>query len=291
MRKAIRPAIGTREKSGVESIHAIDELHFKTAVKTEHFYRPDHFTIMFVQQGELVINYNLGDIHLRAPGLIFTIPDSQFILKSRSEDIKLLSLFYSPDFVAETGIHMTGSAARKFFGSGMPPYALLTECEVLIVQNLMQILNRIINQPCPHDYNNAVIKNCFMALLFEVGAILTKNIPVTQVRLSRKETLTIEFMELLSIHFNVERSVSFYADKLHITVRHLSHTTKAIFGKSAGEMIDEMVITEAKNLLKNPQYNISQIADALNFSNPSFFGKFFKKRTGKSPSEYRVTIV
>lgn len=291
MRKAIKPSIGERPKSGVETIHTFDESLFKSAVEIEHFYRPDHFTVIFLKKGEIYLNYNLEDVVLVGPAVMFTVPDSQFVLKSRTEDISLINLVYSPDYVAETGLHMTGSAARKFLSNGVPAYAKLSGCEYLIVENLLEILHKIINEPCLHDYNDAIIKSCFMALMFEVGAILTKNIPVTQVRLTRKERLTVEFVELLSIHFHKERSVAFYADKLHITARHLSHTTKAVFGKSAGEMIDEMVVNEAKNLLKNPQHNIAQIADALHFPNPSFFGKFFKKRTGKSPSEYRVTLV
>lgn len=291
MRKGKKRPIQLREKSGVESIHTIDENFFKKAVVIDHFYRPDHFTIIFLKKGDIYINYNLQDITLTGPMVMFTVPDSQFILKSNSEDISLLNLFYSPEYIAKTGIHMTGTAARKFLANGLPPYAGLSDCEFSIINNLLEVLHQIINKPCAHDYNSAIIKHCFHALLFEVGAILTKNIPSQKVRLSRKETLTIEFLELLAVHFHKERSVSFYADKLNVTARHLSHTVKAVFDKTAGEMIDEMVLTEAKNLLKNPQHNIAQISEALNFSNPSFFGKFFKKQTGKSPSDYRVATV
>lgn len=291
MRKATKKSIELRVKSGVESIHTIDGEFFKKAVIIDHFYRPDHFTIMLVQSGELHINYNLEDIVLTGPAVMFTVPDSQFILKSRGEDLSLLSLFYTPEFVLETGVHVTGSAARKFFSHNVLPYAALNECELFIVQRLMEVLHRIINKPCSHEYNSAVIKNCFVALLFEIGAILTKNIPVSKVKLSSRETLTMKFMELLSLHFHTHRSVGFYAGQMNITPRYLSQVTKAVFNKSAGELIDEMVLTEAKNLLKNPQYNITEIADALHFANPSFFGKFFKSHTGKSPSEYRIASV
>jgi AraC-like DNA-binding protein len=291
MRKARKPTVELRPKSGVQSIHTIDETLFKSGVEFEHHYRPDHFTVIYLRSGEIEISYNQEDVKLIGPSIMFTVPDSIFILKGRSEDISLVNLVYSPDYATEIGVHMTGSAVRKFLTGGVSAFATLSDCEQLIIHNLMTILHSIINEPCPHEYNEAVIKNCFMALMFEVGAVLTKNIPVTEVRLSRKERLTLEFLELLTQNFYKERSVGFYAEKLHITARHLSATTKAVFGKSAGEMIDEIVIKEAKTLLQNPQYNIAQIADALNFPNLSFFGKFFKKRTGKSPSEYRVTIV
>src|SRR5687767_10676813 len=108
MRKASKRPIEPRVKSGVESIHSIDENHFKNAVQLEHFYRPDHFTVIFLKKGSININYNLEDVSLVAPAIMFTVPDSQFVLKSRGEDISLLSLFYSPDYVAEAGLHMTG---------------------------------------------------------------------------------------------------------------------------------------------------------------------------------------
>ena len=67
----------------------------------------------------------------------------------------------------------------------------------------------------------------------------------------------------------------------------MSKLIKTATGKSAPEWIDAYVILEAKNLLKYSSDNIKQIVFKLNFPNQSVFYKFFKSRTGMTPSEYR----
>ena len=84
-----------------------------------------------------------------------------------------------------------------------------------------------------------------------------------------------------------KRSVSYYADKMFLTAKHLSTVVKEISGKTAGEWIDSLVVLEAKALLKSSELSIQEIADELHFANQSFFGKYFKHHTGMSPKEYR----
>ena len=81
--------------------------------------------------------------------------------------------------------------------------------------------------------------------------------------------------------------MSFYADKLCISPKYLSLLVKETTGKSAARWIDEFVLMEAKNLLRFSGKNVQQVAYALNFTNQSSFGKYFKHMTGQSPTEYQ----
>jgi AraC family transcriptional activator of pobA len=96
-----------------------------------------------------------------------------------------------------------------------------------------------------------------------------------------------EFKQILEHHFAKEKSPSFYASKMNISLKHLNRICKIILNKTATEIITNRVILEAKRLLINPNKSISQIADDLNFINYSYFAKLFKKQTGISPSEFR----
>ncbi|MDE5954018.1 MAG: helix-turn-helix domain-containing protein [Duncaniella sp.] len=107
---------------------------------------------------------------------------------------------------------------------------------------------------------------------------------------SRREELLSQFIDLIEANFKTERAVNFYAEKLFVTPKHLSAVLKEISGKTAGEWIDHRVILEAKLLLRTTGMNIQEISVALNFSNQSFFGKYFKHLTGLSPREYRNRI-
>ena len=78
------------------------------------------------------------------------------------------------------------------------------------------------------------------------------------------------------------------ARQLCITPKYLTTLIKRISGKSASEWIDSFVILEAKTLLKYSDMSVQEIAYALNFPNQSFFGSYFKRNTGMSPSHYKA---
>lgn len=61
-----------------------------------------------------------------------------------------------------------------------------------------------------------------------------------------------------------------------------------VSGRYAGDWINDYVILEAKALLKSKKYTVQQVCDMLNFSNPSFFGKFFKAAVECSPRKYML---
>ena len=104
---------------------------------------------------------------------------------------------------------------------------------------------------------------------------------------SRSRMIFDQFIKLVSEYHTKYRNVGFYANKLCLTPKYLSKLIKTASGRSAPEWIDAYVILEAKNLLKYSNDTIKQIVFKLNFPNQSVFYKFFKARTGMTPSEYR----
>ena len=104
---------------------------------------------------------------------------------------------------------------------------------------------------------------------------------------SRKEEILSKFIIEVLQNFRKERSVSFYADRLCVTPKHLSAVAKEITSHTAGELIDHYVIMEAKIMLAETNLTIQEIANKLNFANQSFFGKYFKHLSGYSPSDFR----
>ena len=95
-------------------------------------------------------------------------------------------------------------------------------------------------------------------------------------------------MRPLARHYMQQRSVGFYAGQLNLTPKYLTTLIRKTSGRTAVEWIDDYVVLEAKNLLKYSTMSIQEIAYYLNFSNQSFFGKYFKSHTGMTPSAYRI---
>lgn len=99
-----------------------------------------------------------------------------------------------------------------------------------------------------------------------------------------------KFFELLQSQKKIQRSSRYYAEQLCISDGHLSHVARHFIGHSATFLINQAIIENARKLLSDASLSIMQVADILDFSNPSAFGRFFKKMTGYTPSEFRKHI-
>jgi AraC family transcriptional regulator, transcriptional activator of pobA len=92
---------------------------------------------------------------------------------------------------------------------------------------------------------------------------------------------------LVEEHFRIERQLAFYAEKLAMTVDRLNDHVKRATGVTAGHLIRQRVLTEAKRQLVFTAQPIHEIAYDLAFSDPSHFARFFRKQTGTTPHEFR----
>ncbi|MBR6658935.1 MAG: AraC family transcriptional regulator [Paludibacteraceae bacterium] len=81
--------------------------------------------------------------------------------------------------------------------------------------------------------------------------------------------------------------MGFYAERLSLTPHYLSALIKQTSGETVMQWINKMVVFKAKELLKEGNLLVYEIADELNFPNPSFFSRFFKKQTGITPFQYQ----
>src|SRR5262245_58442494 len=100
---------------------------------------------------------------------------------------------------------------------------------------------------------------------------------------------TVEALrKLVEEHFQTERQLAFYADKLAMTVDRLNDHVKRATGVTAGHLIRHRVLTEAMRQLVFTSEPIHEIAYSLAFSDPSHFARFFRKQTGTTPHEFRA---
>jgi len=95
------------------------------------------------------------------------------------------------------------------------------------------------------------------------------------------------FQKLIDQHYKEKKLTKDYAALLYITPNHLNALCKDVTGRSAGELIRDRVLLEAKRLLVNARLTISQIATELQFMDNSYFSKFFKKYEGVTPEVFR----
>ncbi|GHB72065.1 helix-turn-helix domain-containing protein [Persicitalea jodogahamensis] len=100
-------------------------------------------------------------------------------------------------------------------------------------------------------------------------------------------TMLKNYQQLIEKNFLTLRRPKEYADLLAVSSNHLNALCKAHLGKQAGELIRNRILLEAKRLLVNLDLNVAEVGYALNFSDNSYFTRFFRKYTGQTPEEFR----
>ncbi|MFN8354194.1 MAG: helix-turn-helix domain-containing protein [Spirosomataceae bacterium] len=104
----------------------------------------------------------------------------------------------------------------------------------------------------------------------------------------RNLTYFRNFQKLVKQSIAAVENVSAYAQALHITTVHLNRVCQAVVQKSALAVIHEHLIQEAQQYLLYTNYSVAEVSYLLNFNDPAYFSRLFKKCTGLSPSEYRM---
>lgn len=181
---------------------------------------------------------------------------------------------HNPNFVTDFPIFNTIS--------GRPVNVLETEC-CSEVHGLMERM--LFEFESDHEFKQEILR----ALLMQTLVLLSRNMPESSRTAATRHQVTVlhNFEKLIEQHYREKRLPREYAEMLFLTPNHLNALTNAVVGKSAGELIRDRVILEAKRLLVNSDYTVTQIADILNFEDNAYFTRFFKKYTGMSPEYFR----
>jgi len=131
-----------------------------------------------------------------------------------------------------------------------------------------------------------MIKALLVQLFIKIGRLGFEN---TAIKVgSHSYTVVRNFLRLLEQHVGELKLPKEYAELLFVTPNHLNAVCKEVLGRTAGEVIRHRVILEAKRLMVNQELSISEIGYKLNFSDNSYFSKFFSKYAGVSPEEFRA---
>lgn len=99
--------------------------------------------------------------------------------------------------------------------------------------------------------------------------------------------ITYTFLENIEAHVHENLPLQAYAEQLGITPDHLSDSVKKVLGVPASNLLKQRMATEARRYLVHSEKTSAEIAELLNFKDPSYFGRFFKRETGQSPRAFR----
>lgn len=251
--------------------------------------RIDAFIIGVGTEGETSVSFNLHEFRLKKDSMFIFTPKN--ILQVNSQQyFKADVIAISPDFMRRINIDIK-NMMPLFLKFVENPTLALTPEESRSMRGMIAQIERETRGPETH-FSFDIVSGLIAATIYKVGDIMYHYLaehPEEQNNShNHAEEYFKQFTHLLGEHFREERSVGFYARQLCITPKYLTTLIKRISGQSVSEWIDNYVILEAKTLLKYSTMSIQEIAYYLNFPNQSFFGSYFKRNTGMSPSQYKA---
>lgn len=240
--------------------------------------------VLFCLQGELHVRISLKEYTLRPDMFCVIITGMIFEVLSISNDFRGFMIATRTNFMPVTE---KTTQVMSFYKCLQSRHCfVLEEKEVMAFVGVYHSIKATL-QELDHPYRIPMLQSYVQILYYRMLPIVLKEEESrSKYSHTRQEEIFQRFIGEVEKHYRKERSVKFYADLLCISPKYLSTVIYKISQQLAGEWIDAYVILQAKTLLKSGRLTIQQISEQLNFSNQSFFGKFFKRCAGMSPKEY-----
>ena len=248
----------------------------------------DFFIFVYHMAGSAVVKIDMAEFVLDKPCNFIKLGPGQIVsIEKVSEDFDAEIILMSKRFVEGLMVFVNGSIPMRFNVSRGVPVEHIDdgESEISYVSNIIYKAVRNILKDTGNPFRLQVVQHIIMALFYSSESV--RELETNDVARSNADVITKEFLKHVKENFRRERQLQFYADLLCITPRYLSRVVKECTGASAAEWIERSVVLEARALLKSTNMTVQQISDELNFPSQTFFGKYFKRRVGMSPKEYR----
>lgn len=251
--------------------------------------KPYKFTslgLILITAGTCEITVNLELTLVKRDDIIVVLPGQLFEIIKHSDDFSVKAIFIDSELIIEAGFHVKSNTLVEFLSSKYPKIISLDK---KIVRDLRYNLTKISKYLVKNDniFSKDLVLHHFSVLMYEMGDFYNRVVKAKSTKKEvRKEELAKKFLYLVSTHFKRERNVQFYADEMFISRKHLTKIIVEVFNKSPKQIISETIVLEAKVLLKNPNYSVSDVVTDLNFVDSSVFSKFFKNYAGISPTNF-----
>lgn len=249
-------------------------------------FRMDFYSICICINGEITIEINSKLYTIAKNSFFISAPSTIVRFKAVSIDLQIKLLFFENNFLLKNMANPFFIEKLSLFQHSY--YSLINSNEVE-AEKLHNILNYLKEQSKRNGkFVEDIIRTIIINLLLEAAHIIDQYKIQSSENHPLNNSLFYKFMTLVNENSSKHKEVDFYANQLFISNKHLIVLSKKATGKTPHQIIDEALLKEAFVLLSIPELTVSEIAYRLQFNSNSAFGRFFKRYTTISPSEYRI---
>lgn len=251
----------------------------------EHSCRTEGGAILFCRRGSATVTVDQLRDRVTRDTLLLLLPGSILHLNERTDDFRVRFCAFSLELFSEAAYRLDPS-----FFHILHEHAIIRLPDRIIegVRNWFQMVSYTYRDR-GNIFRNTIIRNRLQNVLLEAFDKTQRFAPDvhSQTGTTRQADLFQRFVALVHEHCTEQREVAFYADRLCISTRYLSTIIRSVAHSTAKEFIDRSVVLEIKMLLGSTELSVQEIAYRLHFPDQSYLGRFFKKHTGMSPTEFR----
>ena len=237
--------------------------------------------ILIIKNGWARPVINMMERRFEAGDLVFLGTNGILQYKDASSDVQGIGLSISDELFSLA----IGNRIPQAFDGHLRHFQLrLQPDELEYLDQLHLMLYRHLRQ---QDGSSQVTLHLLSAFLWYVDHLWSRQEQTYRESQTREQRLFTDFIQLVSEFAPEHHTIDYYASRLCITPRYMSTIIKQVSGKSAKQWIDDALVTRIKIELKHTDKSVARICDEMNFPNPSFLTKFFKRMTGMTPKEFR----
>jgi AraC family transcriptional regulator, transcriptional activator of pobA len=281
MKKQTQSSLPTQDLLFEHDIAVMPLEHFVSDL-SEVPHRHDAYQLILVQEtkgGDNLIDFRRYEM---TEGRLFLIgPEQAHQRQSRQE--RGVLVFFSEAFLQTTGI--TAHDALVLFGAVYQhPYLdLKPELQQIFLQ-LTALISLELRQPEP---SQAILSRYLYILL---NYLLREcHVQIAQLTPARHSERLFRLSSLIEEHFQQHKPVSFYAEALDITPKHLNSLCRQYLHTTVADMQNARLLLESKRLLYFSSLSVKEVAYQLGFEDDSYFVRFFRRMTGTTPLQFRAS--
>lgn len=258
----------------------------KALAQEDYAHRHDYYEVLYIREGQGTHIIDFQPYPVKPPVFHF-LSKGQIHFWQLSKPLKGYALIFPEAFLGFPSSDVIRAHDFAFFHHvGHAPYLPVRQEQFTAMSGLLDGLEQEF-----HDKNArslTVLRAYLHILLSKLHRLYLVGHPDGDS--ATTSSLVRQFTQLVSEHFLAARSVEDYARRIGISASHLRDTVKAVTGYAPGHFIRQALALEAKRLLVHSNVTVAEIGYHLNFDDPSYFGRFFKRETGMSPIAFRQQI-
>ena len=252
----------------------------KEQIKEQPTLMPE-MRILMIKNGWANPVINMMERRFEVGDLVFLGTNGILQYKDASSDVKGIGLSISDELFSLA----VGNRIPSAFDGHLRDFQMrLSPAEQEYLDQLHLMLYNHLRQ---QDGSSQVTLHLVSAFLWHVDHLWSRQEQYYREHQSREQRLFTDFIQLVSEFAPEHHTIDFYASRLCLTPRYMSTIIKQVSGKRAKQWIDDALVTRIKIDLKHTDKSVARICDDMNFPNPSFLTKFFKRMTGMTPKEFR----